>query len=478
MRNVVVIFIVIAAGLLLAFLPVPEGLSRDSWIYFSVFASVFITLIVEPYPPAFLGLAGVIIACLLKIGPQPPSSGELSSEQVLLWGLSGFSNSTVWFIFIAFMLALGYEKTGLGRRIALVLVKRMGKKTLGLGYSIALTDLILSLLIPSNTARSGGIIFPIVKNIPALYDSSPDKDPRKIGSFISWVAIASTCVTSSMFFTAMAPNMLALTLVESTGVSSPSWFEWFFNFLPVGILLLLLVPLLTYYFYPPSVKRSENISEWAGNELKILGRMSKKEVMMAIFAFVALTLWITGKSLDISPTISAIFVLCLMVLFKVITWDDILMNKAAWNVFLWFGSLVTLAGGLNNVGFLEWFASAFTSKISIFSPAIILISLVLVFYFIHYLFASSTAHVTALMTIFLVTGRGIIGINYTLLVYLLLYTLGIMGILTPYGTGPSPIWYGLKYIPSKTFWLLGALFGILFITLLLAVGIPWINLWN
>jgi len=417
------------------------------------------------------------MACILKIGPSSTPSIELTSDIVLAWGLSGFSNTTVWLIFIAFMFALGYEKTGLGKRISLILVTKMGKRTLGLGYAIALADLLLAPFIPSNTARSGGTIFPIVKNIPALYGSSPEKDPRKIGSYITWVALASTCVTSSMFYTSMATNVLAKSLIDSVNIPSPSWGQWFFCFLPVGLVLFLFVPLMTYLVYPPVVKISVNIPEWAGNELKGMGKIRSNEIIMALLGCLALLLWIFGEKFDINPTVAALAVLCLMVLFKILSWNDILTNKTAWNVFLWFGSLVTLAGGLNNVGFLDWFANKITSGISSFSPGLILIFLLLAFYFIHYLFASSTAHVTALLILFLVSGSKIPGTNLSMLTYLLLYSLGLMGILTPYATGPSPIWYGFGFIPSKTFWMLGAFFGIIFIAVLIILGIPWISLW-
>lgn len=123
------------------------------------------------------------------------------------------------------MLAMGYEKTGLGRRLGLVLVKLLGKKTLGLGYAVAVSDLVLSPFTPSNTARSGGTIYPIIKNIPPLFGSTPEENPRKIGSYLMWTAIATTCVTSSLFLTGLAPNLLALTLVQKTAKVSISWTE-------------------------------------------------------------------------------------------------------------------------------------------------------------------------------------------------------------------------------------------------------------
>lgn len=475
MKNIIKLAVIVSVGLLLSLLPAPEGLSREGWIYFSLFVTVFIALIVEPFPSAFIGLAGVVIACFLKIGP-PATQSELSSEKVLSWGLSGFSNTTVWLIFVAFMFALGYEKTGLGKRISLLLVSKMGRKTLGLGYSIALADLLLSPFMPSNTARSGGTIFPIVKNIPPLYGSSPENEPRKIGAYLAWIGISSTCITSSMFSTALATNVLANSLIDDIGVNGPSWGEWFLYFLPVGIILMIITPLITYWIYPPSLKRSDTIPQWAKSELHGMGAISRNEIVMASLSFLALILWILGKSLDINATVSALAVLCLMILFNVISWNDILTNRAAWNVFLWFGALVTLAGGLNNVGFLGWFANKITAGIESFPPTVILLCFLLAFYFSHYLFASSTAHVTALLTLFLAAGKNIPGINFPLMTCLLLFSLGLMGILTPYATGPSPIWYGFGYIKSGTFWKLGAFFGVLFILVLIIVGIPWISL--
>jgi L-tartrate/succinate antiporter len=477
MKNLVRFVVIIIIGVIMSLLPAPEGLTQDGWIFFSLFVCVFIGLILEPLPSAYIALLGVVIACILKIGPLLDSPGDVTSSKVIAWGLSGFSNTTVWLIIIAFNFALGYEKTGLGKRISLALVSKMGKSTLGLGYAIAFSDLLLAPFIPSNTARSGGTIFPIVKNIPILYGSSPEKEPRKIGSYISWVAFASTCVTSSMFYTALATNVLAKSLVEDAEIMVPSWTEWVFYFLPVGIILILSVPLITYFVYPPSIKISKNIPEWAGNELRKMGKISRNEIIMTLFASLALILWIFGKYLDIHATAAALVVLCLMVLFNIISWTDILVNRAAWNIFIWFGAMVTLAGGLNNVGFLDWFANNITSVISSYPPALILVFLLLVFYFIHYLFASSAAHATALLVVFLVAGSKIAGLDFPLLTLLLLYSLGLMGILTPYATGASPIWYGLGYIPSKTYWGLGALFGIIFIAVLILVGIPWIKLW-
>ena len=243
----------IAVVIALALAPAPEGLPQHAWYFFAIFAGVIVGLMVEPLPGGAIGLIGVTLVTVLApwvlFSPaEMAKDGFKPANAALTWALSGFSNSTVWLIFGAFMFALGYEKTGLGRRIALLLVKSMGKRTLTLGYAVTIADLLLAPFTPSNTARSGGTIYPVIRNLPALYDSKPnDPSARRMGSYLMWVAIAATCVTSSMFLTALAPNLLALELVKKTAAVEISWAQWFLAFAPVGVGLLVLVPLLTYW---------------------------------------------------------------------------------------------------------------------------------------------------------------------------------------------------------------------------------------
>ncbi|CAM5187410.1 ABC transporter permease [Alishewanella longhuensis] len=171
----------------------------------------------------------------------------------------------------------------------------MGKNTLTLGYAISFADLLLAPFTPSNTARSGGTIFPIISNLPALYGSKPnDPSARLIGSYLMWVAIAATCVTSSMFLSALAPNLLATALVKSQIDISISWGTWALAFLPVGVILLLLTPLLAYWFYPPTIKSNAEVPRWAAAELTKLGPMQLKEWLLVSFVCLALVLWISA----------------------------------------------------------------------------------------------------------------------------------------------------------------------------------------
>src|SRR5262245_7718047 len=346
----------ILAGVALLFVPIPEGLTANAWYYFALFVAVVIALILEPIPAAAVGLIGVTAATAsLLVIPKPADA--------IKWALSGFQDGTVWLIFVAFMFALGYEKTGLGRRVALNLVKWLGKKTLGLGYAVALADLALAPFTPSNTARSGGTIFPVIKNIPPLYGSEPGPTARKIGAYIMWTAFATTCLTSAMFLTGLAPNLLALLLVKTTAKIDISWTEWFMGIMPVGVLLFVLLPLIVYKIYPPELKSSPEVPAWAAEELKKMGRITFKEVSMAVLALLALGLWVFGGEL-INATTVALLVLSLMVMTRIVEWNDVLAHKQAWNVLVRFATLGTHANPLNKDGFLKWFAGGAAEAMS------------------------------------------------------------------------------------------------------------------
>src|SRR6266536_2640871 len=280
----------IAVALSLALVPHPTGLAQHAWYFFAIFAGVIVALMLEPLPGGAIGWIGVTVVAVLSpyvlFSPEEIAKpGFKAFNAALTWGLSGFANATVWLIFGAFMFALGYEKTGLGRRIALLLVKKMGRRTLTLGYAVAVSDTILAPFTPSNTARSGGTIYPVIRNLPALYDSKPnDPSARRIGSYLMWVAIATTCVTSSMFVTAMAPNLLAMELVNKTAHAGLTWTQWFVAFAPIGIALLVLIPLVTYWVYPPGVKSGDEVPKWAGTELAKMGPLSLREIIHAALA--------------------------------------------------------------------------------------------------------------------------------------------------------------------------------------------------
>ena len=454
----------LAAGLIVLLLPVPEGLSPTAWRYFALFVAAMTGIATEPLPPALLGLVAVSIAAAARLVYPTPA-------QSLSWALSGFANPTIWLIFAAYMFAAGYSKTGLGRRIALLLIRAMGRSTLGLGYAVAFSDGLIAPFMPSNTARSGGTIYPAIRHIPELYDSYPnDPSARKIGSYILYTALATSCITSSLFLTGLAPNVLAKGMALKIINQEISWTSWFIGYAPVGVLLFLTTPWLLFKIYPPTIRQSPDAPRWAAEQLRAMGPSSRREKTL-----LALSLWIFGtKYLD--PTLSAVIVVCLMALTGVVSWDDIIGNAAAWNVLIWFGTLVTLANGLGESKFLAWVSGTVSPHFAGHSPYVTAALLATTYYLLHYLFASITAHVSALYPVFLAVAITLPGLSPLGWALLLGYPAGVFGILNPYATGPAPIYYGSGYIPGKDFWIYGFILGMIFLLAYLAIGLPWL-LW-
>ena len=205
-----------------------------------------------------------------------------------------------------------------------------------------------------------------------------------------------------------------------------------------------------------------------------MGKISPKEIGLAVLIILALALWIFGSGIMDAATVG-VLVVSLMLVTRVITWDDILRNLPLWNTFVWIGTLVTLADGLNKVGFVTWFAKAAASLMTGMSPVTVMIMLTVLYFVVHYMFASNTAHVTAILPVMLAAGTALPGVPAKMLAMLLCYSIGLQGIITPYATGPSPVYYGSGYLPRRDFWLLGAIFGFIFLAVMLLVEVPYLT---
>jgi citrate:succinate antiporter/L-tartrate/succinate antiporter len=350
---------------------------------------------------------------------------------------------------------------------------------------VTFADLILAPATPSNTARSGGTIYPIVSNIPKIYGSEPGPTAGKIGTYVMWTAFAATAVTSSLFLTALAPNAAALTIAKKTVGVDMSWSQWFIGFAPLGVLLILLVPLVSYVICRPEVKESPEIVTWAATELKAMGPLSRNEWVMSGLVVLAMFLWITGSNPSIklpvlganyiNATMVVLVVISLLLVTRVVEFADIVAEKSAWEVFFYFTSLLTLASGLNDIGFIKWVAEGFAKPLVGMSPTLALILLVMLFFWIHYFFSSITSHAAAVLPVVLAVGTGIPGVSVPTLTLLCCYSLGLMGVISPYATGPAPMYYGSGFIGKGDFWTFGLIFGLIYFAGLLVIVLPWLQ---
>jgi DASS family divalent anion:Na+ symporter len=464
--------------LVLLMLPVPDGLTPKAWALVAIFLTTIVAIILKVMPIGVMAMMAIVIVSLSQVT-------STSSKGAVADALASFSNPLIWLIVVAILISRGLKKTGLGNRIGLIFISLLGRRTIGIGYGLAVCELVLAPFTPSNTARGGGIVHPIMKSIATAFDSDPAKGTeRKIGTYLALVNMHANTITSGMFVTATAPNPLVVDYVARVTNQSfhLSWTTWALCMLLPGLICLLLMPLAIALLSPPEVRATPHAVDYARTELKSMGPLTGKEkVMIGTFGLL-LVLWanlpamIFGPAFTLDPTAVAFVGLFTLIITGTIDWDDVLSEKSAWDTLVWFGALVMMAEQLNKVGVIGWFSSALKNGIMAagmgWEAAAAL--LVLLFVFSHYFFASTTAHISAMMLAFLTVGVQLVPVEYHV-PFLLMMTAGstIMMTLTHYATGTSPIIFGSGYVTLGNWWRVGFLMCIGELAIFALLGSLW-----
>ncbi len=439
-------------------MPAPRGVESDAWKTFAIFLYVLIGMILKPISIGVITLSSLMILVLTDI----LSFGE---------AFAGFSNPTIWLIVFAFFIARGFIKTGLGLRIAYNLMIVIGKNTLGIAYGIVFTDFILASSIPSVAARSGGIIYPIIVALSKAFDSTPENNPRKIGSYLIKTIFQCSAVTSAMFLTAMAGNPIVQSLAKNSSVNI-TWSLWALAAIVPGLSSLILIPYIIYKIYPPEIKHTPEAKKFAISKLKEMGKISTKELIM-IFTFVLMILlWILAPYVKIDATITALLGLCILLFTNVLSFDDVLKESGAWDTLIWFAALITIAFTMNKFGLMAWFSGHIETHVKGMSWQLGFTIIGILYYYLHYFFASNIAHITSLYAPFLILSIAI-GTPPTLAALTLGFFSSLFGSLTPYGSGPAPIYFGSGYILPKDWWRIGFIISLVNIIIWVGIGGLW-----
>ena len=474
---------VVLVALLLT--PPPEGLKPDAWVLVAIFITTVVAIILKVMSIGVMAIMAMLILALSK-ATSSSSSGAVADA------LSSMSHPLIWLIVVAVLISRGLKKTGLGNRLGLFFISLLGRRTLGIAYGLVLCELLLAPFTPSNTARGGGIVHPIMKSIANTFESDPEKGTQgRIGTYLALVNYHGNPITSGMFVTATAPNPLVVDYVARVTNQdfTLSWSAWALYMLVPGLVCLLLMPVLLYWLSPPEIKSTPNAVDFARGQLKEMGPLSPKEkVMLGTFALLLL-LWadvpamLLGPVFSLDPTAVALLGLFTLLITGTLNWDDVLSEKSAWDTLIWFGALVMLANQLNKLGVIAWFSSGLQQGIETagLSWPVAAAVLVVVFLFSHYMFASATAHVSAMMLAFMTVGAALVPAVY-LIPFLLLMAASssIMMTLTHYATGTSPIIFGSGYITMGKWWSLGFVMAVFELLIYSSLGLLWwkvLGLW-
>ena len=437
----------------------PEGLKPEVWQLFGIYLATIVGLVLKPFPVPITVLLGVATSSIL-----------LSNTKDVL---AGYSNTALWLIFAAFALSVAFGKTGLGHRIAYHLVRAFGSTTLRLGFVTAFLDLILSPATPSNTARAAGIVYPINLSIAEAVGSYPGETAKKAGAYLLQNGYFATKVTSFLFATAMAPNLLALDFITKlTGVSL-NWGQWALAMFVPGFIMLMLIPLIGYMYERPSVKEIDN-KKIAEDGLAELGPMKASEKGLIAIALLAITGWVLPTfGIKIDATAVAIVAMIATFVCGIISWDDLLKTKAAWNTLIWFGGILGLSSALTKGKFFEWLAKYLEAHMNFgLDPFMMLILISIISVVVRYFFASGTAYISAMLPVFLIVGINA-GIDPTLLAFIMIGTNAYGGSVTHYGAAPGPIIFSAGYNNVKDWWTVGLISAVVCLVLNFVIGIPW-----
>jgi len=438
------------------YLPPPSGVAVKAWHLLAIFAATILGLILQPLPMGAVVIIGTMATAL---------TDTLSPAEAL----NGYANGTVWLIVAAFLFARAFSKTGLGRRIAYWFILAFGRRTIGLGYALALSDLVLAPTIPSGAARTGGVLFPIVRGLAGTYNSEPGPTAGRIGRFLMLNSYHAHDTTCAMFMTAMAANPLIVELTKKTINVELSWGGWALAALVPGLLGLTVMPLVIYRLARPEITETPEAPALAREQLAKMGRMRRQEWAVMGTFLLALGLWVTGSWTGIDATVVALLGVGIMLAAGSIAWEDVLAEKAGWDALIWFGGLVGMATMLGRLGLLKWFSGFVAGQVKGWPWLPALGVLLLVYLYSHYGFASLTAHVSAMFVPFLTVAVAV-GAPPLLAALTLAFFSNLCVSLTHYGGGPSPVYFGAGYVELKKWWGVGFIVSVVNMIIWLGIG--------
>ena len=452
---------VLLFGVSLWFVPAPEGLTPQAWHLFAIFISIILAVIIEAtsiFTASIIGLGFVIL------------THTLTAKQAY----SGFSQGFILLIIIAFLIACGVIKSGLGKRIALLIIKKFGKSSLGLGYSIVAADMFIAPAFPSNTARSG-VLYPIVQALSADSGSKVNDGTRKkLGAYLMMTSMAGLTISSAMWLTAMAANPAGAKMAKEFGIEI-SYGSWALASFAPSLVAFIVIPWLLFKIFPPELKETPDAPIMAQEQLEHMGAVHKNEYIMG-FTFIAMiTLWIFSAQLGIDKTAVAFLGLGVLMLTNIFTLDDLAHEGRALGTLIWFGTLYAMSSYLNEFGFMSWLGAHISNVIMGQSWPIVYVGLILAYVFIHYFFVSQTAQMLALFSVFLGVGISA-GVPAEMLALMLLFATNFNAMITPQGSSANVIYLSSGYIESREVYKYGGAVTLANTLIYLGVGTAWIML--
>ncbi|NND32058.1 MAG: DASS family sodium-coupled anion symporter [Saprospiraceae bacterium] len=453
--------LVVLTGIVIWFVPPVWDISTQAWHLFAVFFSTILAVLINAFP--------ILLASLFAL-----ASVVLTGTLDVKLAFSGFSESFMLLILSAFLVAKAVIKSGLGRRVAMLLIRRFGKNTLRLAYCIAVTDTLIAPAIPSNTARSG-ILFPIVNALALDTGSHPTPDSRKTtGSYLMMCGITSLTISSALWMTAMAGNLITVEIAQQFGVHM-TFGGWFLAASLPCIIGLIILPYALYIYFPPGLKETPEAMQAADSTLQQMGPMNKKEWITLLVFLGMVTMWGLAGIVNINTAIVGILGLAMLIATGVYRLEYLRAEGGdALETYIWFSILYMLSSQLNDLGFMHTIGVQISGLLQDLHWISAYLLLTILYVAIHYLFVSQTAQLLALFAVFLEVAI-LAGVPAALMAFMLAFATNYFSVITPQASTGNVIFIGSGYLlPGEVYRAGGMVTVINLIIFLLAT--PWI-LW-
>lgn len=426
---------------------------------------------------------GLLTECRLCGDSNPLTGGTFecrAGKDSFKQSLGGFSSSVVWLIFAAFHLGKAVQVTNLGRRLSLMMIQAFGKHTLGLAYAIVISELILAPFVPSNTARGGGIVLPVVHSIATTLGSTPDTNPE-VGKFLILVGNHANLLSASMYLTGMAANPIVIAkanqLFPEINFGFTTWLQG--SILP-GLVCAVCIPLIIRWSLGLDTSRPErgkharegdNVVQHAQMELSKMGPVSVKEWQLCLVLISCLGMWVTSSITQIDSTLVALLGIVALLHMGTITWKDVSGNTNAWDTLFWLGGFVTIAEHLSEAGASTFIGHKISSTIQHFDlPPVP--SLAIAYFLTTFMFSSLSAHTVAFVGTFLDAGH-VLGAQPMLLTAFISYFGALGGCMTNFSTGMAAMYYAPGYVPRAKWFTVGLQMALFYLVVYFTIGVAW-----
>ncbi|APD06865.1 dicarboxylate transporter 1, chloroplastic [Flavobacteriaceae bacterium UJ101] len=452
-------------GIIIWYIPSPEGLSIEAWHLFAIFFTAILSIIINSFTVIVASLLAISIAIL---------TGTIDGAT----GFSGFGKGFILLIVIAFLIANTIVKTGLGKRIAMNIIKRFGKSSLGLGYSLVITDMLIAPAFPSNTARSG-VLYPITLALSSDSGSKVEDGTRKkLGNFLMMCSMAGLTISSALWLTAMAANPMGVGMAnEILGAGNEVNFSgWFIAASVPCITAAIVVPFVLYKIVNPEIKNTPEAPKTAAMELEKMGKMTRDEKITGIVFLIMVILWALSGIFPIDKTAVAFLGLAVLIIAGIFTPTDFKeKGGTALETYMWFAILYSLSSALNDLGFMTYLGEQISAMLTGMSWPIVYVILIVAYVLIHYFFVSQTAQMVALFGVFLSVGVSS-GVPGMLLALMLLFATNFFASITPQGSSANILYVSSGYLTTGEIYKYGGIVTLVNLIIFLTVGSAWITM--